>query len=91
MHSIDVNLNIVDMVLLIKFLKFESKSGKTQIFYIVLIDLDESEFEATLFQLLTDQLKRANKVSVATKLLINYVCNTFDNFHGFFEKVLIIL
>merc|ERR1712147_128053 len=72
MHSIDVDLNIVNLLLLIKFLRFEAKS-------------DESDFEKTLLEMLIDELKKA-KFSLATRLLINHVCNSFDEFRGFFEK-----
>ena len=87
MHSIDVELNIVDLLLLIKFLKFEAKSGINPNLSSLSLSLDESDFESTLLEMLTDELKRADNLTVATKLLINHVCNSFDGFRGFFEKV----
>jgi len=75
MHEIDVELDLVESVEMIKFLKFEAKS-------------DESQFEKKLLGMVCDGIQKM-KLSLETKLLICLISNTFDNFDGFFEEPLL--
>ena len=70
------SLHLVDLLLLLKFLRYEGKS-------------DKSNFEKRLLDSLCEQLisHARDHLSLETKLLICIVCDSFDNFNGRFEKV----
>ena len=75
-----LSLQLRDLLLLIKFLRYEGKS-------------DKSKFEKRLLDRLCEELiiiARAD-FSLETKLMVCVVCNSFDNFDSRFEKVSLFL
>jgi len=74
-HSQDVQLNLVDVLLLLKFLRYEGKS-------------DKSQFEVLLVDSLKKQLKK-RALPTDTLLIVSHVCNSFDNFDGVIGQMLL--
>ena len=80
---------MVNVLLLLKFLRYEGKSGLVILLVgkpLTSLRSDKSEFEVMLLGSLKKQLKKA-ALSTDTLLIVSYVCNSFDNFDDVIGQV----